>query len=132
MFKFAETVPPLFPAVTAITRSTVGPVVWCETQVSNATVMVAFNGLEFWELVKTGLPLLDELEKRELVGLLGGYTQTDFDAVTERAELAEQDATEAHADLDVLARQIAEKVLDNVIDLEAERAKRRPATAVPA
>jgi hypothetical protein len=126
MFTFSESVPTDFPGTT-ITGQTEGPVVWSTHKVADVpAALVALNRLEFWECVKTGLQLLSGIERDELIGLLGGYTQVDFDAVTERAELAEQDATEAHADLDTLAAQIAAKVLDNVIDLQAERAKRRP------
>lgn len=120
----------VYPVECALTGGTSGPVVWFHMKVRNQVAAVVLNRNGFWELVRDGSTILSDAQKLELVGLLGGYTQADLDAVTERAETAEREATEAHADLSVIADRIAEKVLDNVIDLEAERAKRRPAEVV--
>jgi hypothetical protein len=113
MFKYAATVPPLYPNRTAITQSTVGPVVWAETIVSKQPVMVAFNALEFWELVKTGLPLLKPELTVELIQLLGGVPAEDVAELHARLAEAEERAT-------------ANEIGAEVISFAAERAKRRP------
>jgi hypothetical protein len=125
MFKYAESVPSIYPARTAVTQSTVGPVVWCESVVGNTGTMVAFNGVEFWELVRAGLPLLNDKQRSELIGLFGGADIVERAALVERAENAEAAIEAARSDLDGFAAQIAAQVVQ-VIDLDTERAKRRP------
>lgn len=131
MFKFSESVPTDFPGTT-ITGQTVGPVVWGTHKVADVpAALVAFNRLEFWELVKVGLPLLDPALREDLVRLAGGYTDDQQQAALDAAAVAEADAESARADLDRLAEQIAGK-LAKVIDLDAEREKRRPGTVTAA
>jgi hypothetical protein len=132
LFKLADSVPQDCYPKTTVTGQTVGPVVYTTMKVSNAVALVAFNRVEFSECVRTGLPLLDDAQREELIVMAGGYTADQQQAALDRAVEVETELESARADLDVLAMEIAQKVVDNVIDLDAERAKRRPEPATAA
>lgn len=125
IFEYSASLPNKEPNSTVTGRGGSGGVVWTLLKVRNATFMAALDHIEFWECVKKGLPLLNEIERAELIRDLGGIQAEEYQAVLDALADAEAAVESARGDVHVVADRIAERIAE-VIDLGTERAKRRP------
>jgi hypothetical protein len=134
IFKHTESAPYFngTPARSVFLRGTVGPFVWAESPMLAENgfdgIPVVFNASEAWETCKALIQLLDADARVELVHLLGGVTGAELEEVLTRAHDAEAASQSQLQSFDALAETIAAKV----IDLDVERAKRRPETVTAA